>query len=201
MSKNSLRQRKFTLWFKDKFNTVPSSPEARYSPDGENLTTLTAFWWRAKSQTQSSFIAPSFWGRMCHICRKVYKFSNLIHFQKNQTISHNWVWLTKTWESVPPVESLWKFSVSFFTWISILRTGSLLCQDISGIMHFIVKIKLFNRQIKYYYESPTSMRNRHKNHIIRSTFEKKSWMLLDQLITKLNPSIFNTKSFVAQNAS
>lgn len=53
--------------------------------------------------------------------------------------------LTKTWESVPPLANLHFLLVAFLQLslspprgcISTLSTGSRLCQDISGIWHFI----------------------------------------------------------------
>jgi hypothetical protein len=45
--------------------------------------------------------------------------------------------LAKTWESVPPVANLRRPSLDCGC-KSILNTGSRLCQDISGIAHFIL---------------------------------------------------------------
>jgi hypothetical protein len=48
---------------------LPSSADARNSPDGENLTTLTAFWCLCRSAANSTFTTPVICISACQICK------------------------------------------------------------------------------------------------------------------------------------
>lgn len=65
--------------------------------------------------------------------------TNLIRIEINIYISLPA--LTKTWESVPPEAKRYTSRLSSLGrrgWMSTLNTGSRLCHDISGIMHFML---------------------------------------------------------------
>lgn len=105
-----------------------SSPDAKYWPECDHLTTLTARWCLVKSETASASVAP--FSRTFN--NQIYKWG---HQRKAQTFFNSI--LTSTWQSPPPEANLYTLLLRRGC-RSTLNTGSRLCQEISGITHFIL---------------------------------------------------------------
>ena len=125
---------------------LSSSPDARNSPDGDHRTAFTARWCLDRSEAKSNWMVPLSAGLMYQICDEpqIEIQLTMSTIRRLNGLFHSLPSLTKTCESVPPdAKRVMNGSSSLvvwgFGWMSTLSTGSRLCHEISGIVHFIVR--------------------------------------------------------------